>query len=211
MTTKRKIDKKPPRKVLQERRDRILEAAVEVFAEKGIDLATIEDIADRAGVGRGTVYRRVGRKEDFLVLLIKDTAALINDSLQSAVDRKSDPLLQIKEIINTLGDIFEANAEHLMVLFQLVMQINQNKIKIEDILPKHEEIDQMVGLIENVIKRAIKKGQIRPVNAHLAAFQLFGMLAPPHYHHLRRDYNYTKSEIVQSTIELFLNGLRPRK
>ncbi|MFH1227666.1 MAG: TetR/AcrR family transcriptional regulator [Planctomycetota bacterium] len=211
MLTKNKKAKKAPRKGLLERRDRILEAAAEVFAEKGFEGATIDDIAARAGVGKGTIYRRVGKKEDFLTLLLKETASLIIDSLKSAISKRSDPIFQFKEIINTLGDIFEARAKHFMILFQLVMQTNQNKIDFDDILPKHKEIDQIIQLIENVLQRAIKNKQIRPVDTHVIALGLFGFFDPPHYQHLRHVCNYTKSEIVQMTIDLFLNGLKPRK
>lgn len=211
MLTKNKKAKNPPRKGLLERRDRILEAAAEVFAEKGFEGATIDDIAARAGVGKGTIYRRVGKKEDFPALLLKETASFIVDSLKSAISKKSDPILQFKEIINTLGDIFEARAKHFMILFQLMMQATPNKINIEDTFPKNKEMDQIIQLIENVLQRAVKNKQIRPVDANVIALSLFGFFNPHHYQHLRHECNYTKSEIVQMTIDLFLNGLRPRK
>ena len=42
-----------------EKRERIIGAAIEVFAEKGFHLARISDIADRAGVADGTIYPRI--------------------------------------------------------------------------------------------------------------------------------------------------------
>src|SRR5262249_62417300 len=53
---------RPLRRDAERNRLRILRAAAEVFTEQGLR-ATLDDVADRAGVGVGTVYRRVPRQE----------------------------------------------------------------------------------------------------------------------------------------------------
>jgi AcrR family transcriptional regulator len=56
---------------------RVLDAAREVFAEQGIDVPVTE-IADRAGVGVGTIFRRFPTKDDLLLAVVEDrTAQLI--------------------------------------------------------------------------------------------------------------------------------------
>ena len=99
--------KKQPRKGLEERRDRILQAAVKIFAEKGIDRATIDDIATQASVGKGTIYRRVGKKEDLVLALLKKEAQLFVEDIKTGIKKKTDPLSQFKEIINVLCDVYE--------------------------------------------------------------------------------------------------------
>ena len=51
--------------------DRLLEAASECFAEQGLD-ASIDEIAKRAGIGHGTVFRRFPTKEALLVAVIRE-------------------------------------------------------------------------------------------------------------------------------------------
>jgi AcrR family transcriptional regulator len=75
-------------------RERILAAAAEVFAERGLE-ATLDDIADRAGVGVGTVYRRFANKEALVealfvqavnqVIDLAEAAAAIEDSWKALV------------------------------------------------------------------------------------------------------------------------------
>src|SRR5260221_10490967 len=55
-------DPRPLRRDAERNRLRILRAASEVFTERGLQ-ATLDDVAGRAGVGVGTVYRRFPRKE----------------------------------------------------------------------------------------------------------------------------------------------------
>lgn len=67
---------RPLRKDAADRRDAVLTAAREVFAEEGID-APLDRIAERAGVGRATLYRNFpGRTEIALAVLLDDVAEL---------------------------------------------------------------------------------------------------------------------------------------
>ncbi len=75
-------------------RERILLAAREVFAQRGLD-ATLDEVAEHAGLGVGTVYRRFASKEDLVEALfaqavteivnLADEAATMDDSWEGLV------------------------------------------------------------------------------------------------------------------------------
>jgi AcrR family transcriptional regulator len=65
---------RPLRRDAERNRRRILEAAAEVFAERGLGV-TMDDIADDAGVGVGTVYRRFPNKEQLIEALFEERIA----------------------------------------------------------------------------------------------------------------------------------------
>ena len=62
---------RPLRRDAQRNRERILDAARELFAERGVAV-TLDDIAKRAGVGVGTVYRRYSNKDALLDELFEE-------------------------------------------------------------------------------------------------------------------------------------------
>lgn len=62
MTTTADPELRPLRRDAERNRLKILAAAREIFAERGLE-ATLDDVADRAGVGVGTVYRRFASRE----------------------------------------------------------------------------------------------------------------------------------------------------
>src|SRR5262249_49101238 len=62
---------RPLRRDAERNRQRILQAAAEVFTEQGLR-ATLDDVADRAGVGVGTVYRRFPDKEALVEALFTE-------------------------------------------------------------------------------------------------------------------------------------------
>lgn len=62
---------KPLRADAQRNRQRLLEAARELFAERGLSV-TLDDIAHRAGVGVGTAYRRFRSRDELITALFED-------------------------------------------------------------------------------------------------------------------------------------------
>src|SRR4051794_35027271 len=73
---------RPLRADAERNRERILAAAAEVFAERGLDVS-LDDIAAHAGVGVGTVYRRFPDKDDLIDALFE---AKIDGAVQLASD-----------------------------------------------------------------------------------------------------------------------------
>ena len=69
--------------------DRILDAALGLFADVGVRRATIGDVAKRAGVDRVTVYRRVGSKDEVVGSVIIREAGRLFDEVLSAANRES--------------------------------------------------------------------------------------------------------------------------
>ena len=65
-------------------RSRIIEAAREIFADQGID-APIHDVAHRAGVGVGTLYRRFPTRSDLIAGAFADQMAAFADGVQAAL------------------------------------------------------------------------------------------------------------------------------
>jgi AcrR family transcriptional regulator len=72
-------DTRPLRADAERNRKRLLDAAVEVFAEHGLEASTAE-IARRAGVGQGTVFRRFPTKDDLVAAIVVDRLGEITDS-----------------------------------------------------------------------------------------------------------------------------------
>jgi len=78
---------RPLRRDAERNRQRILEAASEIFTERGLDVS-LDEVARHAGVGVGTVYRRFRSKEDLVEALfvdrIEEVAALAEQAAEEA-------------------------------------------------------------------------------------------------------------------------------
>lgn len=75
---------RPLRADAERNRLRIIEAARSVFAERGLD-APLDAIAERAGVGQATLYRRFPRREDLVVACFSPKLAEYADAVEEAL------------------------------------------------------------------------------------------------------------------------------
>lgn len=96
-------DGKPLRRDARENRDRILAAAREAFAELGIE-ASVEDIAARAGVGVGTLYRRFPTKDALAEAVFEAHLDRVAEAAAEALDA-SDPWQGLLAYLNQVVEM----------------------------------------------------------------------------------------------------------
>ena len=102
------------------RRESIVEAATEVFAERGLDAVTMDDIADAAGVAKGTVYLYFDSKEDLVTALqaryaeglIAQAGALLQ------VGGRGSRVRRLDAFVAGIAAAYEANHRMYHVLFE---------------------------------------------------------------------------------------------
>jgi AcrR family transcriptional regulator len=83
------IAPKPLRADARRNREKVVVAAAAAFAQSGLD-AQVEDIARRAGVGVGTLYRHFPTKEALVVALAEQHFERIADTIEAALDEPGD-------------------------------------------------------------------------------------------------------------------------
>ncbi|MEJ3651844.1 TetR/AcrR family transcriptional regulator [Actinomycetes bacterium KLBMP 9759] len=75
-----------PRPLIPQRRTKILDAAEAIIAERGFDALAMQEVAERAGIGKGAIYREFASKTE----LVNDLLARSGDRLWREVARRSD-------------------------------------------------------------------------------------------------------------------------
>jgi AcrR family transcriptional regulator len=102
---------------LAERRsEEILAAATEVFAEKGLRAADVQEIADRIGVGKGTVYRYFPSKDELFLATVRRVMERLSESLRVVFVAPLDPVARLRNLIGTFLDFFDRQPAFVEVL-----------------------------------------------------------------------------------------------
>lgn len=143
---------RPLRADARRNRERILEGARAVFSESGAE-AQIDDVARRAGVGVGTVYRHFPTKEALLVELVRQKFRAFAANARAALERDDEPF-------DVLTDLLRANAEALErdAATQQALAGAGEAIWAQA-RPEQDELIQLTG---ELISRAHRAGTIRP-------------------------------------------------
>jgi AcrR family transcriptional regulator len=119
METKSNISGKNRRqkRVVRTRR-KLKDAALDVFSEKSIDAATVEEITDKADLGKGTLYQHFEDKEEIVVTLIEEAVEHLIECIRACDPAPATIEDMLEHLLNAHYE-FSINArEEFLLLFQ---------------------------------------------------------------------------------------------
>ncbi len=155
-----------------EKYDRILEAAIEVIAEKGFDGARISDIASSAGIADGTLYLYFKNKNAILHTAIQTAFAQFSERVSTSLATASSPIEQLRIVARLHLETLTARRS-LAVIVQ--NQIRQNHQFLEEFT--HQPFVDYINIVREVIRRGQAEGMVRSgISDRVAALCLFGAL-----------------------------------
>jgi AcrR family transcriptional regulator len=106
----------------EETRERIVDAALTLFREKGFDETTMRDVAAAAGMATGAAYYYFASKEELVMALYSRSAHEARGFVPAAIERSSDLKKRLRSIIDTT---FEQFADHRR-LFRALVRIGMD-------------------------------------------------------------------------------------
>jgi TetR/AcrR family fatty acid metabolism transcriptional regulator len=185
-----------------DKRRRILEAAIRVFARKGYFAARVSDIAKKAGVADGTIYLYFRSKEDVLVRLFDEVMSEHVEEAREAVralPSAPDRLLAIAERhLAVLGE-----NRDLAAVFQV--ELRQSTRFMERFTASW--LRDYFALLDEVLEKGQRDGSLRAdVNRKLAAKVLFGALDETVTSWLLSEKRYSLTDSAAPVVDLFLRG-----
>jgi TetR/AcrR family fatty acid metabolism transcriptional regulator len=187
----------------QDKRNRILRAAIEVFAQSGYFNAKVSEIARAAGVADGTIYLYFDGKEDLLTSIFREHARNYLQSLERAVAHENRPeeriRIAIRHHLEALG-----RDRSLAIVTQVELR---HSLKFMALL-SHQE----VGDYLNILRKIVEHGQAERVfrtNLHpqLVAKAVFGILDEMVTSWILSEKEYDLAEQADQVADLVLTGL----
>jgi AcrR family transcriptional regulator len=148
---------RPPDAELQERRRaEILDAATAVFSKDGFATADVQEIADKTGVGKGTVYRYFPSKEELFLAAVDHGMRNLKSAVDSAADAAKEHLERIAKGVHAYLTFF---AEHPEIVELLVIERAHFRDRQTPTYIVHR--DANMGPWQDLFRELIRAGVIR--------------------------------------------------
>jgi AcrR family transcriptional regulator len=191
----------------QDRRQQIIESAMELFARKGFRGTTTRDLATHAEVNEAIIFRYFKNKEELYSAIIEHKACEHRNAHIEELDRlanTNDDEKFFEAVGSTFLEKHEADTTFLrLLLFSALEGHELSEMFVSSMAVRHP--------IANYIQRRIDEGVFRPVNAQLAARGLFGMFASfvlwQEIFGFRAKHPHDKGEVVHTFVSIFLTGV----
>jgi TetR/AcrR family fatty acid metabolism transcriptional regulator len=192
----------PPR---PDKREAILRAATDVFAERGFFTAQVADVARAAGVAAGTVYLYFRGKDDLLVSIFERTMREAIADGRACVAPLRDPIEQLRTIARVHLDRMGRDRS-LAVVFQV--ELRQSTKFMERF--SATLLRDYLGIIRGIIVAGQASGAFRPdINATLAAKLFFGGLDEMATNWILSRRKYSLVSQAEAIVDLFVHGAAP--
>ena len=196
------------------RREDILQAARDVFFNEGSRRATIDDVAARAEVSKGTVYLYFESKEAILAHLVLEGLDILSGLLETAYAPKKD--LTAEERVRRLARAYLKFSKTYPKYFRLLMAFDHGRFRERVPASLYQEIAMrsLVSLrwVEQAFEQGRTSGQLAITDAHRAAGVLWASLNGVLFlldHPLRQDIlGVSLDALFDSTVELLLRGYK---
>ena len=151
-------------KKVQSRR-RILDAAREVFFRDGFMPANLDEVADKAGVAKGTLYRYFESKAELYVAVLAEGGAEFEAKMRATLDGSRAAPDQVRHTARFYFDHYVGNRDY----FQIFWAIENQSVIGELPAGVVEEVarlwERCLAILSEIIGRGVQEGAFRPCDA----------------------------------------------
>lgn len=193
-----------------ETRNRILDAAEQIFSERGVSRTSLADIASAAGMTRGAIYWHFHDKADLFNAMIARVTLPMEDQVCGAWNPSvGDPLAHIRKRLTAVLERTATDPQCRRV-FHIIYHKCEYVDEMKEVWQRLAEMRAgCLAHVEQGFRNAIAKGQLpRSVDPHRAAIGIYAMVDGL-INGWVIDPDYTpRAREAERMIDLYLNGLR---
>lgn len=186
-------------------RERILDAAMELFSAKGFHDTKLDEIVAQASASKGSIYFHFPNKEKLFIALVDQFADLIERRAKEAIAKETDSIKRVQAALEAVLETFSKYRRPAKLL--LVQAVGLGTV----FERKRIEVnDRFVLLIQTYLDEAVADGSISPVNTHIASHAWMGAI-----YNIVIQWVYTgeptKDDIMEALLPLLLKSVGYRE
>ena len=162
----------PSKRQLEERemrKQRILTGALDVFKSKGLEGATMDEIANQSGFGKATLYYYFKSKEDVFSAILENGWINIWESLEPIIADQKSPRQAFVNLLIKIAEIAQDRPGLFEFLFNAPKAIKLEK------QPWKEYQHRLYGVIQGLLEDGVKAGEFPKINPELMFKALGGL------------------------------------
>lgn len=175
----------------------IFEKSMQLFADKGYNDTSIEEITAVAGIAKGTFYYHFSSKEEVFNFLIDEGMKLLMNNIELKTNKAQNSIAKLKAVILIQIKIVIKYENFIRLILSEMWGKDKRSLKCKQCLLDY------VDIIEKVVQDGIDKGEIKSKDAETIAYNIFGLISACLIKKQKTDGDID----IISTYEQFCNGM----
>ncbi|MCL2383736.1 MAG: TetR/AcrR family transcriptional regulator [Oscillospiraceae bacterium] len=180
---------------------KIFETSMELFAKKGYDATSIEEITAVVGVAKGTLYYHFSSKEEIFNFLVEQGMRLLKTSVDIKAAKTESSIEKLKEVILIQIKILIKYESFITIIASQMWGNEPRHIKCR------ENVFSYIDKIEEIVKEGQQRGELKERDSGLIAAEIFGLLCSNLSYRLRTNEDLDIARIKKEYEDIILDGL----
>jgi AcrR family transcriptional regulator len=194
----------------ESKKNEIMQAAMKVFARKGVVKTKMIDIAEEAAIGKGTIYEYYRSKDDIFADVFHFFFLNMEKSMQEGILKISDPIEKLKYIIDfSIRNLIQSDQKFMRIMMDFWAEGIRNKDeKILQIMDLNEIYLSYRSLFSDILQDGINKGIFKKTDTHSLASILIGALDGIMLQWIMDPDIFDLNQISNIFLDCFLSGIK---
>lgn len=184
---------------------KIFETSMKLFAEKGYDATSIEEITATVGVAKGTLYYHFSSKEEIFKFLVEEGVKLLKNSIAIKTDKLTNSLDKIKAIVLIEIKVLVKYESFITMVLSDIWGTSQRSKMCRDYMFEYIE------MIQSIVEEGIKNKEIIEADANVIASSIFGFVCSSLIYKLRDGKDIEPVELYKEIEKTFIRKLEGEK
>ena len=198
------------------RRQAILKAARKLFFERGFKPVTVESIAKRAELSKGSIYLYFNSKEEIYTQILLSDIDKFHDHFTNLLQDSPGASAALIRFAEIYVDLFLSDRE----LFRILMtfMLHTSDMNLPEELNNHiiKTTNRNIGIIEDIFRYGVERGEFSPtINLRLNRNAIWGLLNGIISLHLFTGSEPKRAETIKGTLQvglgIYIKGLQGRE
>ena len=181
---------------------RIFECAMKLFAEKGYDATSVEEITAVSGIAKGTLYYHFEKKEDILNMLLEEGMKLLQNSIEIKIRDCNNCIDKIKAVILVQVKVTVKYENFINLVFSEIWGREEKNKKCRKC------VFEYIKILEKIIQEGIEKGEFYDGNVQALASGVFGVTCSSLIYRMKTGEKTDIDHVYNGFVDTVVRGLR---
>lgn len=150
--------------LVRERRELLVQAAIQVFLEKGFHNATVRDIGRAAKMTQGTIYNYVSSKDDILYMVCDRIVSEYQSQARQALVHSHGPVDRVRAAVRAVSEVMYQHRREIKLIYQDSHLLDRRSLRVIQ-----ARVEEFIGMFEQIVTDAARELKMTLPHPHFSA------------------------------------------
>lgn len=189
-----------------EREELIIQAAEEVLQEKGYYETSMDEIAARVGISKGTIYTHFPGKEELVIAIFTRDMQKFLHGIDGVIEAEPTPRAKLEALLQFIHTgLYSKQARLLSSMYN---GVDMKRMIVEKGGCMSDLWKCLVSHITKLLEEGKAAGEFNPsIPTQVMLFSFFSLFSPKSYDHLLLGDEFSREDLVKHLRQVYFNGI----